>query len=262
MDREYGENPDHFLTFIHSDSSLMTKVSDDEDLNSEMNDPLLAKNLESISTSSLELHTCTFARYIRRLQYMMWSSFFILWQPVVLMATCNTITDSRPLSVPTFYAPCTDPPNDDPKVVTSLFRNSESLSAIIAIIVGILFGGVHCIAWSFTFLSFAESSIWTTSSAIITAVPFAWGTLEVLAAYFRPIIKSIERWYDPDSQSVGDSYHPPSYILIAHLFMGRITLAAYFASRAALLVLPLIALRSLSPDLHLEINWSLYIPHI
>ena len=258
-DREYGENPDHVLSFIHSDSSCMTKVSDDEYLNSEMNDQLLAKKSES--TSSLDLHTSAFARYTRMLQSMIWSSFLVFWQPVELMATCNSITDSRPLSVPTFYAPCTDPPNDDPKVVMSLFHNSESLSAIIAIIVGILFGGVHCIAWSFTFLSFAERSIWTTSSVIITVVPFAWGTVEVVAISFRPIIKSIKRWYDPDSPSVGESFLPPIYWIV-HLCMGMITLLAYFSSRAALLILPVIALRSLSPDLHLEINWSSCIPHI
>lgn len=74
---------------------------------------------------------------------MVWFSICIVWRPVILMATCNTITDSQPLSVPTFYAPyITDPQNDDSKVDKSWFHNSESLSAIIAIIVGILFGGI------------------------------------------------------------------------------------------------------------------------
>jgi len=256
-DPEYGENPDHDLSFIHSDSSCTTKVSGDEDLNSE-NDQLLAKKMES---TSLKLHTSAFARYIRRLEYMVWFSICIVWRPVILMATCNTITDSRPLSVPTFYAPYTDSVNDNSKVDTSWFHNSESLSAIIAIIVGILFGGIHCIAWSFTFLSVAERSIWTTSSVFITAVPFAWGSIEVLAAPLRLIIKSIKRWYDPDSKSVGEFSHP-SYLRKFHEYTGRITLVVYFASRAALLVLPLIALRSLSPDSLFDINWSSYIPHI
>ena len=52
MDPEYGlgGNPDHNLSSNHSDSSSMTKVvSDDEDLSSEKNDPLLAMKLESTS---------------------------------------------------------------------------------------------------------------------------------------------------------------------------------------------------------------------
>jgi hypothetical protein len=259
-DPEYEENPEHDLSSIHSDSSCMTKVSGDEDLSSEKNDQLLAKKLES---TSLELHTSVFARYTRRLEDMAWFLFCIFWQPVLLMATCNTITDSRPLSVPTFYAPYTDPLNDDSKVDTSLFHNSESLSAMIAIIVGILFGGIHCIAWSFTFLSVAEGNIWTTSSVFITVVPFAWGSIEVLAIPFRLIIKSIKRWYDPDSQSVvGECSRSSFYLRKFHECTGMITFLGYFASRVALLILPLIALRSLSPDSLLDINWSSYIPHV
>jgi len=258
MDPDYAEHPNHDFSFIHSDST-MTKVSSGDDLqvNSE-NEQLLAKKMKS---SSLELHTSTFARYIWRLEYMVWFSICIIWQPVILMATCNTITDSRPQSVPTFYAPYTDPLNDDDSKVdhsTSWFHNSESLSAIIAIIVGILFGGIHCIAWSFTFLSVVEKSIWTTSSIIITAVPFAWGSVEILGASFKSTIK---RWYDPESKSAGGACSYPSLRKL-HEYSGMMTLVVYFTSRAALLILPLIALRSLSPDSLLDINWSTYIPHI
>ena len=252
-DAEHGENLDHDLSFIHSDSSCTTKMSCDEGLISE-NDQLFEKEMESTSLQ----RTTTFARYISRLGRMVWCSIYIVWQPVIHMATCNTITESRPLSVPTFYAPYTDPLNDDSKVYSSWFHNSESLSAIISIIVGILFGGIHCIAWSFTFLSTAERSIWTSSSVIITVVPFAWGTFEVIAVPFRLIIK---RWRDPNSKSVGKSLRT-SYLRKFHEFTGTITWVVYFASRAALLILPVIALRSLSPDSLLDINWSTYIPHI
>ena len=255
---EYGENLDH-LSSIHSDSCCTTKVSGNTGLNSE-NDELLTEKKES---TSFELQTSAFARYtLWRWWYKLLFSIWIVWRPVLLMATCNTITDSRSLSVPTFYAPgpYTNLLNDgDSEVDTSWFHNSESLSAIIAIIVGILFGGIHCIAWFFTFLSVAEESVWTTSSVIITAVPFAWGSVEVL----KSTIKSIKRWYGPDSKSVGlgESSHP-SYLRKLHEYTGVMTLVVYFASRAALLVLPLIALRSLSPDALLDINWSSYIPHI
>ena len=252
-DPEYEENLDHDLqvSFIHSDSSCTMKMSED--------DQLLEKEMES---TPLQLHAFTFAHCIWRLGYMVWFSICIVWQPVMLMATCNTITDSRPLSVPTFYAPYTDPLNDDSNVYSSWFHNSESLSAIIAIIVGILFGGIHCIAWSFTFLSVAERRIWTSSALIITVIPFVWGSFEVLAVPFRLIIKSIKRWYDPDSKSVGKSSQSSYYLQKFHEYTGTITWVVYFGSRAALLILPVIALRSLSPDSHLDINWSSYIPHI
>ena len=253
MDPEYGEKFDHDHSFIHSDSSCMTKVSGDEDF-SYKNDQPSAKKIES---TSLEPYTSAFARYIWRLGYIVWFPCRVFWQPVELMATCNTFTDSRSLSVPTFYAPYTDPLNDDSNVDVPWFHNSESLSAIIAIIVGILFGGIHCIAWSFTFLSAAERTIWMCSSVNITAIPLAWGSLEVLSL----IVKSIKRWYDSDLQSAGEFYHP-SYLRKFHLFTGMLTIVVYFASRTALLILPVIALRSLPPDSLLDINWSSYIPHI
>ena len=256
-DLEDGENYDQDLSSIHSNSSCTTKVSYDEDLDFK-SDQLLTKEMEPLS---LELHTSTFARYIWRLGDMVWFPIFMLFQPALHMATCNTISDSRPLSVPTFYAPYTDPLNDDSKVDTSWFHNSKSLSAIIAIIVAILFGGIHCIALFFTFLSDAERTIWMNSSVLITAIPFSWVGAEVLSATFRLIIKLIKRRYDPDSMLEGE-FSRSYYLRKINEFMGRITLVVYFASRAALLVLPLIALRSLSPNSLLDINWSSYIPHI
>lgn len=107
------------------------------------------------------------------------------------------------------------------------------------------------------FLSVAEGSIWTTGFVIITAVPFAWDSVEVLAAPFGFFIKSIKRWNDPDSQSVGESFHLRKF----HEYTGTITLVVYFTSHAALLILPLIALRSLSLNSLLDINWSSYILH-
>lgn len=247
---EYGENPDHDLSSIHSDSFCMKKMSDDEDLDHEKD----AKKMEPIP---LKPRTSAFARYISRLEHIMWLPFHMFWQPVGLMATCYTITDSRPLSVPTFYAPLTDPlVNDDSNVDMPWFHNSKTVSAVIAIIVGILFGGIHCIAWSFTFPSAAEAIIWQTSCSNITAIPLVWGSLEALGL----IIKSIKRRYGPDSQSrgLGKSFYP-GYI---RRLQTKLTLVVYLVARAALLVLPVIALRSLSPDSLLDINWSSYIPHI
>jgi hypothetical protein len=252
----YGEDLDHYLFPVHSDSSCMSKLvlkSGDEDLSHFEDGPLLATK-KMISTPS-ELHTSTFVRYYRRLRDIVRFPMQIFWQPVWCMATCNSITDSPPLSVPPFYAPYTDPPKDNSNVSTLRYDNSETLSAILAIMVGILFGGIHCIAWSFTFQSIEEQYIWRISAATITATPLAWGGLEVFAVPVRMIIKSVRNCFGYDSRN---SHIMPWMATLT----GGPTILAYFISRAALLVLPLLALRSLSPDSLLEIKWASFIPHV
>ena len=274
-DSEYEENLERPLFLIHSDSSCMTKVvlkSGYELLSHYEDDSLLStKQTESVS---LELQSSAFSCSWRRLMHVVIFPAYMVWEPVKSMATCNTITDSPPLSVPTFYAPYTDPPKDDSNGSTlrPRYSNSERLSATLAIIVGILFGGIHCIGWFFPFHSLEEEYIWRISAAIITAIPLSWGSLEVLAAPLELITKFL--WncfgYDPDLQLAVVDSSQPGYLrrfirgIVCWMMAltGVPSLVAYFVSRAALLVLPLLALRSLSPDSLLEMNWSSFIPHI
>ena len=125
------------------------------------------------------------------------------------------------LSVPTFYAP---------------FTSGENRARLIGLGIGILFGGIHCIAWSFSFQSVAEQCIWRISAVNVTVLPI------IIAA---------------------------SIIFITNMrFMGiiRYTLfpctVLYWFSRAALLILPVIALRSLPPASLVDFKWSAFIPHI
>jgi hypothetical protein len=269
-DTEDGGNLDHYFFSIHSDPSCTTMVpkSRNEGFSHCEDDPLLvAKKTDPIPS---ELHASAFAPHCRRLGYMVILPIYIFWRPVKCMATCNCITDSPPLSVPPFYAPYTDPPNDDSKVGTPRYNNSENLSAMLAIIIGALFGGIHCIAWFFAFQSAEEEYFWRISAATITAIPLAWGSLEALALPLKLIIKSSRSCFghDSDSQSVVESSQPTHFRRFQYTvswmvsLTGVPTLVAYFVSRAALLILPLLALRSLSPDSLLEIKWSSFTPHI
>lgn len=67
--------------------------------------------------------------------------------------------------------------NDDSKVDTSWFHNSKSLSAIIAIIVAILFGGLTALQYSLHFYQLLKEGF---GSVIIPAVPFFWVVAESL----------------------------------------------------------------------------------
>ena len=126
-----------------------------------------------------------------------------------------------PLSVPTFYAP-------------SILR--EDRARLIAVGIGVLFGGIHCIAWSFGFPSVAEQCIWRISAVNITVIPIIIASLIVTIKFHAPVIIR-------------------KYTIIA-------CIVVYLISRSALLILPVIALRSLSPASLVEFKWSVYIPHV
>jgi len=136
--------------------------------------------------------------------------FQIIWSPLLAMFGP---THTAPAA--TFYAP------------TSTSGNPR----LIGMAIGILFGGIHCIAWSFDFPSVAEQYIWRISAVSVTALP------TIIAVSFK---------------------------YIQHL--GQFTLfpctALYWVSRSALLILPLLALRSLPTASLLDFNWSAFIPHI
>ena len=155
--------------------------------------------------------------------------FTIIKDSVADMLGCVDISGScNRFSVPTFYAP---PSQNDP------------FALWIGLIVGILFGGIHCIAWFFVFPSIIEEYIWKASAAAITAIP---------------IIFFIEFFID---NLIPDKSFLKSFFKSFRHSMALFWVVIYFASRIALLVLSLLTLRSLPPKSLLEIEWSSFIPH-
>ncbi|CAG8769213.1 5905_t:CDS:1, partial [Acaulospora colombiana] len=68
-------------------------------------------------------------------------------------------------NVPTFYSGAAYSEDD-------LF-----LSGYIALAIGVVFGAIHLIAWSYSFLSHAEQLLWRLSSIAIIGIPavaLAW----------------------------------------------------------------------------------------
>jgi hypothetical protein len=97
-----------------------------------------------------------------------------------------------------------------------------------------VFGGIHCVAWSFQFPSHIERLLWRMSSLTITCVP----ALDLASAVL-----------------VG---------LGVDLGAGIITVAIvpYIVARIMLLVLPFMALRSLPIDAYQTVHWTTFIPHV
>ena len=107
------------------------------------------------------------------------------------------------------------------------------------ILVTVVFGGIHCIAWSFPFPSPTEQLLWRVSSITITGHPIG---IRRHLLYPRPA---------PSQQpSRSHPLHHPS------------TPFLYPVSRIMLLVLSLTTLRSLPPSAYQTVQWTTFLPHV
>ena len=108
------------------------------------------------------------------------------------------------------------------------------------ILVTMVFGGIHCIAWSFAFPSSTEQLLWRISSIAITGIPLAFVGIAVLHDHF----------------SSNNPFQALLFITISLLAF------LYPISRIVLLVLSLTTLRSLPPSAYQTVQWTTFLPHI
>ncbi|KAJ7259044.1 hypothetical protein C8J57DRAFT_1185305 [Mycena rebaudengoi] len=144
-------------------------------------------------------------------------------------------------AVPSFWFAPTSPEYD--------LRSSISFkSVVVEGVLGMLFAAVHIAAWHIDFPSKAERWLWRSCALFIAGLPLMLCTLPVFEwlAYQLP---ERQRWLM--------MLHKPSPHTI---FKGSAVL--YIAARLTLLSLPFISLRALPPRAFVDINWSVYIPHL
>jgi len=142
-------------------------------------------------------------------------------------------------------------PGDDEyeKRVATFYPNewvtgTEKFSIFLVVTTTLAFGGIHCIAWSFNFPSHIEGTLWRVASLSITSVPILCPVLVIFGAVVDDFLLR-ERF--------GDFCQDMTLVLLASL---------YVLSRLALLILPLLSLRSLPPAAFHVIHWTSMIPHV
>jgi len=138
------------------------------------------------------------------------------------MGVCETLGDST-LRVPTFYSP---PPNSD-------------MAFSLGICVSIIFGAIHCIAWSFHFATLPERWAWRISAILVSGLPISIIVFMTLITIF-------------------DSKRYEGF----QLFILMSMTCLYIIARIALLVLPFMALRALPPGAYIQLDWVGFLPHI
>lgn len=113
--------------------------------------------------------------------------------------------------------------------------------------VSTLFGGIHCIAWSFQFPTHSEQILWRISSLAITCGPVLGMMLNralIIVSHHR-----LTPWLE-------------SLLTLLLVCMYILCLFLYFAARTILLVLAFISLRVLPPRAYETVRWTTFIPHI
>jgi len=123
-------------------------------------------------------------------------------------------------------------------------EDRQALTAdLITLAAGVVFGAIHCVAWSFPFLSHTEALLWRLSSVAITAVP----VLLVVTFILADLLGS---WGELTALSYAIFSFMPLYGLL------------YVAARLTTLVLALINLSSLPPGAFQAVHWTTLLPHL
>ncbi|KAJ7910810.1 hypothetical protein B0H13DRAFT_2485122 [Mycena leptocephala] len=118
----------------------------------------------------------------------------------------------------------------------------DLLPLAIEALVGTVFGAIHCAAWNADFPTAVEKWMWRSCSSLIVAIPVVIVLLGGL---------------------IGLNDLADSQLGAAMLEVGFYApIPIYVIARLILIILPLIAMRSLPPGALVDVNWSTYIPHL
>lgn len=119
------------------------------------------------------------------------------------------------------------------------------LSDLIALAVGVIFGAVHCIAWSFEFSSTTQGLLWRFSSVVIISVPFLL------------IVLGLGRVAYLGRLGLGKGLFSDCFFLVL-----SISGILYVACRFVTLVVAIMNLSSLPPGALQAVYWTNLIPHV
>jgi hypothetical protein len=133
--------------------------------------------------------------------------------------------------VPTFY-------------VGELTTKRTTLAAFAAMVIATIFGGIHCVAWSFEFPSHIEQLLWRIASIAITSAPLLSSSLSC------HIPSQTRSDFDIPDIEWHNGYNLHGICVV------------YIIGRLMLLVLPFMSLRSLPAEAYQTVQWTTFIPHV
>jgi len=143
--------------------------------------------------------------------------------------TTSTVAPNS-FHVPSFYSPTTKSDKYSRMVVFAIF--------------GVIFGGLHCIGWNFTYPTAFEQRLWRASSLAITVIPLIVAPIDYLLENYKldkGFLKVVRLTLD--------------VIMTILLFI-------YVPARLTLIGQAFALLRKQPQDAFLAVDWNQYIPHL
>jgi hypothetical protein len=138
-------------------------------------------------------------------------------------------------SVPVFYAGDVD-------------VEKRRLASVAGAVIAMVFGGIHCIGWSFSFPTRIEQILWRVSSVVITCVPLVCLVLLGVLVCFGVDYSGRSR--------VNRGWTVMYYVGVPTPLVG------YVVARVVLLVQAFLTLRELPDGACQVVRWTTFIPHI
>ncbi|KZP19170.1 hypothetical protein FIBSPDRAFT_744398 [Athelia psychrophila] len=114
---------------------------------------------------------------------------------------------------------------------------------ITALLVAMVFGAVHCTAWSYVFPSLEQQKMWRVCALAITTIPLP---MAVAFAAFDPFLQHVRNV-------------PHAYTQVICMALGALL---YIIARIILLVLSFTTLRHLPLSAYQTVQWTTWIPHV
>ncbi|KAG2141423.1 uncharacterized protein EDB93DRAFT_1294699 [Suillus bovinus] len=147
------------------------------------------------------------------------------------------IPTSQRLQVPTFDGSIT------------LERPDRKVLRLAAMIMATIFGGVHCMAWSFAFPTHQEQMLWRISAIATTCTPWLCWIIYLDSEVTHSIFRCI-----PDllKYVVWGAYYLTYFACFA----------LYVLARAVLLALMFTTLHNLPADAYKAVSWTGLVPHL
>ena len=125
---------------------------------------------------------------------------------------------------------------------------------LIGLAVSMLFGAIHCVAWSFVFSSVNQRKLWRVCAVAIVISP---GTM-LLSLMFWLFFNYVD--------GCRSTRYPIKYVRWpvegVAMFVAAFSFLFYVTARLILFVLAFATLSSLPPDAYRTVRWTLHIPHI
>lgn len=119
------------------------------------------------------------------------------------------------------------------------------MADIVASIITILFGAIHCFAWPFQFPSETEQFLWRIASLVTITAPTVWATVYTLS-----LVDDLKREFGKRiGQRTMDS-------------LSAIAVPIYLIARTILIGLAFLSLRTLPCATYETVYWTRFIPHI